>query len=255
MLRKLYNIFLVLALLPLASFGQGEYYNNLMAKANDLYSQSLYDSAITVYSEIEGSGLESFNLYYNKGNCAFKLNDLPSAILYYEKASKLKPNDKDLIHNLSLANAQIVDKIEPLPPFFISKWIVDSAELLHSNYWAILNLIFFIVFCLSAGFYYKISKPSLKVMGFYSGLIGLLLFFITLYFGVKKYNLETNNSDAIVFEPSLTVKSEPSENSTELFLLHEGTKISILDSTDNWHKISLPDGNIGWIKSETFRII
>lgn len=92
-------------------------------------------------------------------------------------------------------------------------------------------------------------------MGFYAGLIGLLLFFITLYFGVKKYNLETNNSDAIVFEPSLTVKSEPSENSTELFLLHEGTKISILDSTDNWHKISLPDGNIGWIKSETFRII
>ena len=92
-------------------------------------------------------------------------------------------------------------------------------------------------------------------MGFYSGLIGLLLFFITLYFGVKKYNLETNNSNAIVFEPSLTVKSEPSENSTELFLLHEGTKISILDSTDSWHKISLPDGNIGWIKSETFRII
>lgn len=255
MLKKLYNIFLVLALLPIASFGQVDYYSNLMTKANNLYSQSIYDSAISVYSEIESSGLESFNLYYNKGNCAFKLNDLPTAILYYEKASKLKPNDKDLTHNLSLANAQIVDKIEPLPPFFISKWIIEFAEILHSNYWAILNLLFFFIFCVSASFYYKTSKISLKVMGFYAALFSLVLSLTTIFFGIKKYNLETNNSNAIVFEPSLTVKSEPSENSTELFLLHEGTKISILDSTDNWHKISLPDGNIGWIRSETFRII
>ena len=92
-------------------------------------------------------------------------------------------------------------------------------------------------------------------MGFYAALFSLVLSLTTIFFGIKKYNLETNNSNAIVFEPSLTVKSEPSENSTELFLLHEGTKISILDSTDNWHKISLPDGNIGWIRSETFRII
>jgi len=255
MLKKLYKIALFFVLLPLFSQGQEDYYDNLMIQGNELYTEALYDSAINVYAEIEVAGLESFNLYFNIGNCAFKLNDLPTAILYYEKAAKIKPNDKDLNHNLNLANAQIVDKIEPIPQFFISRWIINISETFPSGIWAIFNLFFFLIFCISVGFYYKSLKPSLKITAFYIAFFGLIFSLITVVFGYNKFDLETNNNSAIIFQPSLTVKSEPSDNSTELFLLHEGTKISILDSTESWNKISLPDGNIGWIKSETFRII
>lgn len=255
-MKKQFNILVfIFSLLALPTLGQSNYYQNTFEKANSYYAKGKYDSAITYYQEIERAGLASFELYFNIGNTAFKLNNLPLAILNYERASKIQSNDKDLKHNLDLANDQITDKIEAIPKFFLYEWISNLSNSMKSSNWAWLNLILFFLFLISLSVYLRIKSTSLKVFSFYGALFSLFLVFVSLALGIQRYQFETNNKSAIVFQPSLTVKSEPSENSTDLFLLHEGTKIKILEATESWSKISLPDGNVGWVKSTTFEII
>lgn len=257
MLKKQFK-YLIVALgfaLPLVTFAQQDYYLNLIEKGNNLYQNGFYDSAFSAYVEVETAGLQSFNLYYNLGNTAFKLNNLPTAILYYEKAAKINPQNPDLQHNLAQANAQIVDKIESIPPFFITTAIKDAAYFFTATQWAWVNIFWFLVAIIAIAGYLRIKKINLKVYSFYLAILALLLWSSSLYFGFKKYHLETNSNQAIIFQPSLTVKSEPSLNSTDLFVVHQGTKITILEQADTWCKISLADGNVGWVKTDTFQKI
>ncbi len=231
------------------------HYENIFKLGNEAYSKGNYDSAIFYYESIINADFESASLYYNLGNAYYKMKYLPNTILCYEKSKKLKPDDSDNAFNLQLANQQITDKIEPLPEIFYLKWwneIISSASVDSWGKWAII-LSFYAMLMFS--FFVLSDSATMKRIYFWSGIVGIFLLIFSFSFALKQQSLITKESDAIVFSPSVTTKSSPDENSTNLFVIHEGTKVKILEKVDDWCKISLPDGNIGWIKKEEIRVI
>ncbi len=223
--------------------------------ANKFYSKEDYEKAAALYEEIVDNGYESYELYYNLGNTYFKLDKIPSAILYYERAKKLEPDDEDVKFNLQIAKLKTVDKIEPVPRFFMEEWVESISELFSLRAWTILGLAFaWLAFIFLAAFL-MIWYPVWKKTFFAAGIISFVIMAASIFFAYEE-NLELNSEDsAIVFSPSVYVKSSPSDEGTNLFILHEGTKVQILDKVGEWQKIMIDDGNVGWLPKESIEII
>jgi tetratricopeptide (TPR) repeat protein len=217
-------------------------------QANELYKKGQYDSAVVIYQNIIKQGVTSSELYYNLGNAYYKAKRIPDAILNYERAKKLSPNSDEINFNLQLANSQIVDKIAPLPEFFVKKWIKSFANYFSSNSWAIISLVSFVLALVFAGFYLFSLKLWLKKLSFWMGLITLIISLTSFVNSNYQKRAITNKVEAIVINPSVTVKSSPDDNGTDLFVIHEGIKVQLIDAVGEWHEIKLPDGNKGWLK-------
>lgn len=220
----------------------------VMLEANNYYEKAQFDKAIDKYQDIIKGGFMSFDLYFNLGNAYYKTHDYKSAILYYEKAKLLKPGNKDVNFNLDLARANIVDKINPIPEvFFITgiKWIRNQVS---ADGWGILSTFTFII-ALGLFLLYLLSgKLNLRKLGFWIGVVMLFLAITSFLMGFQLLQAQRAGNTAIVFTPSVTIKSSPSETGTNLFVLHEGTKVQILDRLNDWREIRIADGNRGWIK-------
>lgn len=221
------------------------------AKASDLYSKKEYEKAAELYLNILKSGNESFELYYNIGNCFYKLNKNTDAIVFYEKAKKIKQNDEDLSYNLNLAYAKTIDKIEPPTELFFEKTASGFLSVLSTDGWAWLCVL--LLFVASAMIIVSMLLKQKRQLFFVTGFV-FLIFTLSTYF-LAKVSFAKNNKqhNAIIYESSVTVKSEPGENSTELFVLHEGTRVSVLETTSDWTCIQLPNGNKGWLKTEEIK--
>jgi tetratricopeptide (TPR) repeat protein len=195
-------------------------------------------------------GLESAALYCNTGDAYFKQGNVPEAILYYERALKLDPSYEDARFNLELLNSTIQDRIDPVPEFVLKAWSRDICYIMDSNAWAVCFIIF-IALALALALLFILS-PSVagRRTGFFTGLVMILLAAFALTFSIwqKKDYMKADN--AIVMRPVVSVKSSPSgEASTDLFILHEGTKVKIIDEVGSWNNIELADGRQGWIRS------
>lgn len=223
----------------------------LFSKANSLYNESAYDSAARVYEDIISKGYSSASLYYNLGNAYYKLRNYPMAILYYEKSLKLDPNNSDTKHNIAIANAFISDKIEEVPELFIKTWWNKLSNIFTINTWAIITLASIALMFICLFFYLTARTRTVKKSMFFSSLILILLTITTFSISLKKYNYIKNHSEGIITSPTITVKSSPSSSSVDLFVLHEGSKVKILDKTDNWEKVKIANGSIGWLPSST----
>ena len=217
------------------------------AKANMYYNDSKYDTALIIYERILDEGYVSTPLLYNIGNTYFKLRNYPMAILNYEKALKLDPTNEEVKQNLMIANALITDKIEPMPEFFLKKWWKNIGNSLSANSWATLSIVFFAVLLLSLFLYLTTRSYGLKKTMFFTNILLVLLFICSIIFASQKKNYMQSQDEAIVITPTITVKSSPSLSGVDLFVLHEGTKVEILDKVDNWDKIKIADGSIGWM--------
>lgn len=242
----------ILILGSLYSFSQN---NSTIEKANKLYNEGLYDSSLVLYSSILDKNLHSSELYFNMGNAYFKNNNLPKAILYYEKALKLSPNDEDIKYNLSITNSMIVDKIENVPQLFYKQWWNYFYDRYNTNTWAIISVATWVLFLISLGIFLLSRSRSRKKFVFY---ITVLIFIAALgSFGLasQKYYFSKENKEAIIFTPTITVKSSPTKNSVDLFVVHEGTKVKIIDKLDNWNKVKIKDGSIGWLPSNSMELI
>jgi len=227
----------------------------LMENASKLYSTGKYEKAADLYKKIIETNGDSFEAYYNLGNSKYKMDEIASAILYYEKALKIKPGDKDTRFNLELCEAKIVDKIVPVGKFIIVRWYESIGNNFNSNSWAIISLIVFFITIISLLLYFFSRYRWLKKTGFYSSLISLLFTILCLSFTAGKYRDAKYPDKAIIFTPTVTVKSSPDASGTDLFILHEGTKVRIKSVIGNWKEIELIDGNVGWIESMHLRII
>ena len=139
-------VFSLLIGLPVA--GQSKVEQVVFDKANQLYLNGEYSSAREEYQKIINSGFESVELYYNLGNTFYKLGQIPSSILYYEKALILNPKDVDIQFNLDLANRLVVDKINPVNEFFFRKWFRAFAGIIKADSWAFISVITFFLFLL-----------------------------------------------------------------------------------------------------------
>lgn len=231
------------------------YYEELFGKANEQYSNGEFESATETYQEILDAGYESQEVYYNLGSAFFKENNIPATILYYERALRLTPSDDDILFNLRLANQRIVDKIQPLPELFYTRWWNALVSSYPADRWASMFLI-----ALFSGFLllviFVISRRIvLRKLCFWSGAVILFLSLIALTCNIQQMNILTNEHEAIVFSPTVTVMSSPKDASTKLFVIHEGAKVELLETFEEWHKIALADGNIGWLRNSDLEII
>ena len=220
----------------------------LFTSANNLYTNGDYTKAILKYDSILSNNIESHDIYYNLGNCYYKIGDWANAIWHYEKSLKIDKNEKT-IQNLALTNSKIIDKIEPLPQIFYKKWTISIIQLLSTKSWQILALlcvwIFLILRILILFTTYKKYKLS-------------HLFFLTsilfLFIAEFSYN-NINKKEAIIFSSTVIVNSAPTSNSTDLFSLHAGSKIKIIDKIGDWINIKLINGNTGWIKQNNCKAL
>ncbi len=249
------RVFFVLAflifLLPVFAGG----IDTLYTKANAEYDKELYTNAVDDYLQVIKNGYESPEVYYNLGNAYFKLNDYPSAILYYEKAKKLAPDDEDINYNLKVVNTKIVDKIEPLPELFLKRWWKSFYNVMNSTTWAWLTIISFIAFFFFLSFYLLSNKIVIRKFSFYLGILAVFITILSFVLGFEKYNAEHNQKEAIVFVPTLTVKSSPSESSVDLFVIHEGAKVKIVDKVGRWYEIRIANGSVGWLPVDAVKKI
>lgn len=227
--------------------GQSRVEQVVFDKANQLYLNGDYSSAREEYQKIINSGFESVELYYNLGNAFYKLGQIPSAILYYEKALVLNPKDVDIQFNLDLANRLVVDKINPINEFFLRKWVRAFAGILKADAWGYLSLFSFILMLSAAVFAYAAKGFRFRKLMLTGGALLVVVLVCSFLLGSIQNKQSVHPDSAIVFSSSLTAKSSPDPGGTDLFVIHEGVKVTITDQVGSWIRIRLADGNEAWI--------
>lgn len=239
----------------LAGFAFADDNLQLIEEANKSYSEDDFQTAIDLYQKVISNGVESSELYFNLGNAYFKMNEIPSAILYYEKAKKLNPSDEDILFNLQIANSRIIDKIDVVPDIFYVKWWKNLLYAFSVDEWAMMSIISFTTVVIMLLFFLLSNIYWIKKTSFWVGLIFILFSVTTFLLANQKYNSFTRDHQAIVFSPTLTVKSSPSETGIDLFVIHEGSKVQIKDHIGEWYEIEIANGSVGWIKEKDIRKI
>ena len=223
--------------------------DSLFVSANSDYAKQEYNAAIKNYNLILSSNLESPELYYNLANSFFKINEIHQAIYYYEKALKIKPDFDDAKENLEICNLQLIDKIEEIPELMITSLYNNIINFLSLKNWIYLTLIFIWVSLIIFSYNSFVKKNKKSVL--YLVIFSFFLFFIT----TKKYNQNINVKEAIIYSSVINVMSAPSEQSTNLFSLHIGTKVKIEDQIENWVNIRIANGKKGWVLIENLKEI
>ena len=241
-------VLVALLTLPVATSAQDAYVDSLWNAANAAYVDGRWADAATDYELISGMGLESAALYCNTGDAYFKDRNIPMAILYYERALKVDPSYEDARYNLELLNSMIQDRIEPVPEFLLKAWARDICYVMDSNAWAACFIVFLALTLGLVLLFLLASTASGRRTGFFSGIVTLLLAVTALSFSVWQKNDYNDADNAIVMRPVTSVKSSPAAGaSTDLFILHEGTKVKVIDSVGTWDNIELADGRQGWV--------
>jgi len=249
--RILYLILSVLVLNSYVVFGQELITDtrSSFAKASELYSAGNYKEAYDTWLAIYNSGQRSAALSYNIASACFKMNDIPGAVLFYERALLLKPGDENINYNLNIARTLVVDKFAEIPEIFFITWFNFISLSLSSNSWAFISIVSFILSLVFLSVYFYTSLYRLKILGFWLSVFLFTVSVGTYSFSLRNKNMVYHNKHAIIFSPAVNGKSSPDQSGKDLFVLHEGTKVSVEDEVGDWLEIRLSDGNKGWVPS------
>lgn len=242
------NLLYIVLLTTQVFFAQSGFENG-----NALYQKGKYQEAITAYESIFRTKKQSAELYFNIGNCYYKLNKVAPAIYNYEKALLLNPNDTEIQNNLKFAQKLQIDDIKTVEKVGFNKLIQDFTNTFHYNTWggiavglSLLFLLFFV------GYYFSQITVSKRVF-FFGMFFVMLLLVVSVAAAIFEKNQYNNDQPAIVFSEVVSVKSEPKNGTTDAFVIHEGTKVYVIESLDNWDKIQLTDGTEGWIQKTAIK--
>jgi tetratricopeptide (TPR) repeat protein len=211
------------------------------------YTAGSYKEALQAWTEIYLTGYRSANLDYNIGNAYIKLNNVPFAILFYERAYLLKPTDENINYNLQIARTLIVDRFQEIPELFFVRWYNYLSLFLSSNSWAKISITSLILFLLLLSLYIYSPKYRYKVIGFWLAVFFVAMSLGSLAFTSRNKSLVYDSHKAIITNPIVNGKSSPDKSGNDLFVLHEGTKVTIEDKVGEWCEIRLSDGNKGWV--------
>lgn len=222
-------------------------------KGNNLYQKGKYEQAITEYESVLASKNHSAELYFNLGNCYYKLNKVAPAIYNYEKALVLNPDDSEILNNLKFAQKLQIDEIKVVPQVGFSKMVHDFTSIFHYNTWAWISVGFSILFLVFFIGYYFSSITLSKQIFFFGMFVLLFLILVCISSAITEKNHFENEKPAIVFAEMTLLKSEPQNTSNTVFTIHEGTKVFVLETLENWKKIQLTDGTEGWIEKTAIR--
>lgn len=252
-MRKHLIFFLFFSLLSVSSIAQDNHH--LLDSANKAYQDNQFEQAIIYYDSLVNEGYVSSGLYYNLANAYFKKNDIAFAIYYYEKALKLSPNDEDIQKNLAIAQQKTLDKIEAVPVMFYVDWWNAILNFLSADTWAMIFVATFMTLLIMIGFFFFSNNRFIRKVTFFKGIVVFLLFIFSFIVSLKKYHNLVNEKQAIVFAHTVNVKSSPDENSTNLFVIHEGTKVYLKDKVNDWVEIRIVNGSVGWIHKSKIKTL
>ena len=225
------------------------------AEADSAYVQERYQQAAKDYEALLKQGV-SADLYYNLGNCYYRMDQMTQAVLNYERALLLSPGDKDIRFNLQMARSKTIDKITPESEMFFVTWYSSLVNVMSVDGWARTALVALIVAIVLALFYLFSDRIWLRKIGFFGGIIALLLFLVGNLFAWQQKSNLTQRTGAIIIKSAVNVKSTPSKNGTDLYILHEGTKVTVTDSSmREWRKIRVADGKEGWLEVSEIEVI
>ncbi len=238
--------YIILFFIPLFAVAQ----EGVVTKAagDSLYIANDYAGAITIYEQLLATEGEAADVYYNLGNAYYKSNEIAKAILNYERALLLAPGDEDIKFNLTLAQSKIVDKVSEPYRIFFAVWIENIINLFAMGTWAVVAITTFVLFLLMLLLFLFGNRVEFRKIGF---IVALLSAVVTIFANIAAWHHHeklTNRTQAILMQPSVTAKSTPDNSGTDLFVIHEGRKVSITDDTmKGWKEIELEDGTKGWV--------
>ena len=216
---------------------------------NSAYAAGDYAEAIKEYKAIVDGGEYSFELYYNLGNAYYKADSIGKAILYYNKALRVDPSQEDARHNLALAEKRITDEVAEESEFFLAKWMRGLRDTMSCTAWSVLSLVSFGLLLAFALLFLLASSIRLRKTGFYCALSALLLFVATISFAISSRNDMLTHYEAVILSSAISTKSSPDRSATELFVLHEGTKVRVVSEHNGWSEVVLADGKKGWVEN------
>lgn len=223
--------------------------------ADKEYAKGNYLQASKDYSDLLKVG-ESVELYYNLGNCYYRLGNITKSIIAYEKAHRLSPSDRDVTFNLEFVREKTIDKIERQEKNFFSAGYTMLQNLMDMDAWARLSIVAFFA-CLGMAMLFLLGRDEwMRKLGFYVALLSVFVFvFSTLFAWQQKHNFDARDR-AVVVAPSASVKLTPSDSSADAVVVHEGTAVQIVDRTmSDWYSVKLDDGKEGWLKRNSLEII
>jgi tetratricopeptide (TPR) repeat protein len=242
---------LTLILLSLSFNGFAQDYQAAFQRGNEAFTTENYKRAANIYEQILAKEQISFELYYNLGNAYFRLNEIPKAILNYERALQIKPHQKEARYNLKLANQRTIDQISTASPFFLIKWWMVWRGLFSSTFWSILAIITVFTSILGCLVWLFGESRKMKKIGF---LLAVLFLALGISFGLtawQRYAYEQKSDMAILFAKETPLKLGADNASPDILMLHEGIKVEILGKTGLWNKVRLPNGEQGWLPVES----
>ena len=255
-LRKVATVVILLLSLGSSMNIQAKDLDSLWTAGVQAYTDGKFADASTAWTSIEESGQKSAKLYYNLGNAWFKQGNYPKAILNYERALRLDPSYSDARYNLEFTGNFVQDKIEPVPEFILKSVARKVCYVMSSNVWAVIFLVLLAAALMMGLLFLLGSSVGKRRAGFYCGIVLLLLSAGALSFSAWQKSDSVKTDTAIVMSPVSSVKSSPSSGSSkDLFVIHEGTKVTILDEVGSWKNISLADGRQGWIPAADLEVI
>ena len=236
-------VLMILMLMPLSA--------NAITKQNadDEYAKGNYQQAIKDYQEILKTGVSS-EIYYNLGNAYYRTDNITQALLAYERALQLSPGDNDIRFNLQYARSKTIDKITPETEMFFVTWYNSLVNFTSVDRWANTAIVSIVMALLLILVFLFAPQMWARKSGFYGSAVFLLLFaFANLFAFQQKHELETKQG-AIVIAPTVNVKKTPAASGTDVFVIHEGTRVDITDrGMKQWRGIKLADGREGWLKT------
>ena len=225
------------------------------ADADSAYAREQYQEAVRMYELLLKRGV-SADIYYNLGNAYYRQENITKALLNYERALLLSPGDRDIRFNLQMARSKTIDKIAPESEMFFVTWYRSLVNMMSVDAWARLALIALALAIVLALAYLFANLIWLRKAGFFGGMAALVVFLLSNLFAWQQKRVLIKRTGAIVIQSAVSVKSTPAKSGTDLFLIHEGTKVTITDATMNdWRAVRLDDGKEGWLETKQIEVI
>lgn len=229
--------------------------NALFTQATESYNKGEYAKAIEKYEQILKNGEHSAAVYFNLGNCHYKLNAIGPSVYYFEKALLLNPGDSEILNNLSYAQNMRLDAIEEMPKTEIGELYDSLINFLSFDQWAYAAVSLIFLFVLAYLFYFFLRFASQKRIAFIVSVFSFVLGLLCILMSYLQFQEFKNDNPAVVFSQEVNVSSEPNNNSEIVFTIHEGTKVNVLDQLNEWKKIQLADGQTGWLIAQNIRLL